>query len=1229
MKNQKYRYTIFILLILLLIGIINTPNSVIKSTSLSENNREIDTDQIKQAIYWELNYIHINNNWSETASMYDWCTGFGTLEKPYIIENITITLVSSESGIVIQNTFQHFVISNCTIHNRATGVYLNNVTNGVLLNNNCSYNSYGIQLNDCLNNSISSNYASFNIDTGIHLYNSNSCYISGNTVNENTGGARRIGVFLEESNNNTIYDNNLYLNGDYGIEMLNSDRNLMLNNIFDSNWKGIRVSNSDNNLFVKNYFLNSVIVHAEDNSIQNHWNNTNIGNYWDDYAGVDADVNGIGDSSYSISGTTKDDYLPIYGNPFHNGSNIFINGTKSSGFESWQWLSTRAYCSGSGTEVDPYVFEHLDINGQEMENCFEIINSNKYFEIKYCNLYNSSSGFFGLNGAGFRLVNCSNGLLNNNNISSHSNGILLDNCNNLILSNNEISESNYGIYAINGSYNRISFNLITDCGSSGAYISGSGSYKFIIDNNKFINNFPGVYLYGKAHELFNNTFTNIGICIAGSREELISYNIDTTNTLNNKPIYYYANKTNLSSQNFINAGQILLANCDNSKVADLNFSNIELPIFMVYCSGNEISNISITNEIYGMGFVYCEDNTYKNNAIKDCGIGIWMLGNCNNNEFIKNRIINTTAYGIRLGGDNNLFFNNLFKDNQQYGLSLDEFSDGNLMYKNIFLNNSEHAYDESVSNYWDNGTLGNYWDDYNGLDLNGDGIGESPYIVPGTTGNQDNFPLIYPPSPEITILVPIENASFGAIPPEFEISIQGFNVVKIWYTIDNGAHNYTITELVGTINSTAWYGASIGPVIMRFYANNSWGNIGQAEIMIQRDIIMPLITINSPSENQVFGKDAPSFDLTILGHEINSTWYTLDYGNINISFSGSAGTIDQTEWGKKGGGTAPIRFYVNDSLGNVDYVEVIVIKDIISPIVSINLPSLNELFGSTPPNFDITVTESNLDSMWYTLDSGATNITFGSLTGTIDQTEWDKKGNGTVTIKFYAKDEGGNEGFAEIIVRKDDNIPLITIIAPNKNEIFGLQPPQYDISVVEPNIDLMWYTLDNGITNTSFTEFTGTIDQSEWDKFGDGIVIIQFYVRDKSDNDAFAEVSVNKDLIAPIITINQPEFGEVFVDIAPLYSITIVETSLDSYWYSLDDGQTNHSISELTGAIDQNAWDSLLDGHITLKFFAKDEAGNVGQSSIILTKRTTPEPTPPGIPGYNKKKIISNYFFFL
>ena len=51
---------------------------------------------------------------------------------------------------------------------------------------------------------------------------------------------------------------------------------------------------------------------------------------------------------------------------------------------------------------------------------------------------------------------------------------------------------------------------------------------------------------------------------------------------------------------------------------------------------------------------------------------------------------------------------------------------------------------------WDNGAEGNYWNNYNGTDTNGDGIGDTPYAI--DANNMDNYPLVAPfivsPSPK-------------------------------------------------------------------------------------------------------------------------------------------------------------------------------------------------------------------------------------------------------------------------------------------------------------------------------------------------------------------------------------------------------------------------------------------------------------------------------------------------
>ena len=83
----------------------------------------------------------------------------------------------------------------------------------------------------------------------------------------------------------------------------------------------------------------------------------------------------------------------------------------------------------------------------------------------------------------------------------------------------------------------------------------------------------------------------------------------------------------------------------------------------------------------------------------------------------------------------------------------DSYSKYNKIYHNNFVDNpSNNALDITISPFgdpttqWDNGKEGNYWDDYNGVDLfPRDGIGDSPYgILPHPLKSKDYFPLMNP-----------------------------------------------------------------------------------------------------------------------------------------------------------------------------------------------------------------------------------------------------------------------------------------------------------------------------------------------------------------------------------------------------------------------------------------------------------------------------------------------------
>ena len=84
------------------------------------------------------------------------------------------------------------------------------------------------------------------------------------------------------------------------------------------------------------------------------------------------------------------------------------------------------------------------------------------------------------------------------------------------------------------------------------------------------------------------------------------------------------------------------------------------------------------------------------------------------------------------------------------GILIGSSTQNNLIYHNNFINNTLNSDANSVNNFWDTGSEGNYWDDYDGIDNDGNGIGDTAYTIYSTHGylNLDNYPLMEPWSSE-------------------------------------------------------------------------------------------------------------------------------------------------------------------------------------------------------------------------------------------------------------------------------------------------------------------------------------------------------------------------------------------------------------------------------------------------------------------------------------------------
>jgi len=88
-----------------------------------------------------------------------------------------------------------------------------------------------------------------------------------------------------------------------------------------------------------------------------------------------------------------------------------------------------------------------------------------------------------------------------------------------------------------------------------------------------------------------------------------------------------------------------------------------------------------------------------------------------------------------MNSENNTIIGNTFMTNLHCGFHLD-FSENNVIYHNNFVNSPVHSHDST--NIWDNGAEGNYWSDYQGEDVDGDGLGDTftPHL------GLDSHPLV-------------------------------------------------------------------------------------------------------------------------------------------------------------------------------------------------------------------------------------------------------------------------------------------------------------------------------------------------------------------------------------------------------------------------------------------------------------------------------------------------------
>jgi uncharacterized delta-60 repeat protein len=365
----------------------------------------------------------------------------------------------------------------------------------------------------------------------------------------------------------------------------------------------------------------------------------------------------------------------------------------------------------------------------------------------------------------------------------------------------------------------------------------------------------------------------------------------------------------------------------------------------------------------------------------------------------------------------------------------------------------------------------------------------------------------------------------------------------------------------------------------------------------------PNITINNPNQDETYGTLAPAFNVSIYVSNFNKSWYTLNNGVTKYYFTGTLGSIDQTAWNLITDGPVSIQFHVSDNYNNSASNEVIVYKDTNSPVITIISPSDFKVFGSNSPSFEVSISDTNLNRTWYSLNSEPEKFFFSGSIGQIEQSLWEELIDGLHTLKFCANDTLGYTSNKEVSIYKDTTVPSILITSPVPDELFGKSSPNFSLVLNEPNINSSWYTLNEGSTNYFFTGSNGAIDQDAWNSCLNGTVLIKFYVNDTFGLVSNSSVVIRKDIESPSIIF---EFNEFYLNTThPEYSdkmLSVICNAFDSSgisWVSLCENTQGFYENQTMISMGDGNWSYNIDisnlnwnDEFSIFFYVNDLAGN-------------------------------------
>ena len=424
---------------------------------------------------------------------------------------------------------------------------------------------------------------------------------------------------------------------------------------------------------------------------------------------------------------------------------------------------------GDGTAPNPYLIEGWDINAATAHG-IEIRDTTASFAIRNVSVQSGGNLHFGI-----YLFNVSHGQVHNATSSGNWFGLALDQSDSVSIAmgnfssnlqtglnlrvssgvsitGNEVSSNvGAGIFLFQVSGAIVANNSVSSNQRSG--IATDRSTDVAIADNVLVSNLDtGVDVKDSARaDVRRNTFLSDGLFVYDSLmpADVSSYTITADNLVNGKPIRYYKDCSGLDVDGIV-AGQVIIGNCTNVRVANMAMSNTDVGVEVLFSSGIVIQANNVTNGLFGAWIDLSSNATItENNLSSNRNLGLELFAV--SNVVIRRNIIALSETGLLANFGSNLTVAENDVRNNNLGVSFAQVGGSRVHHNNMVANTVQARDNAGASNAWDDGypSGGNFWSDFAGQDLcsgpaqdvcpDPDGVGDTPYAI--DADSQDRYPL--------------------------------------------------------------------------------------------------------------------------------------------------------------------------------------------------------------------------------------------------------------------------------------------------------------------------------------------------------------------------------------------------------------------------------------------------------------------------------------------------------